>query len=68
MGLVGQWTVAFAPLALVVAVAPEGAMAQDSSAGHGEVMATVYGPPPSDLSGLVAGPEVKGIISARNNE
>jgi OOP family OmpA-OmpF porin len=68
MGLVGQWRVAVAPLALVAVVAPCGALAQDSSAGHGEIMATVYGPPPSDLSGLVAGPEIKGIISARTNE
>ena len=55
-------------LAALALAAPGTVAAQDQSAGHGEVMATVYGPPPADLSGLTEGPVVKGMISARNNE
>lgn len=68
MGFIGYCRWAAAPVAIVALAAPGSAVAQDQSAGHGEVMATVYGPAPSDLSGLAAGPDIKGIISARNNE
>ena len=59
---------ALLPLAVLAMAAPVGAAAQDQSAGHGEVMATVYGPPPADISGMAEGPVVEGIISARNGE
>ena len=69
MGLVSHRRRALTPLAMLAMVAASGgAIAQDESAGHGEVMATVYGPPPADLSGLAEGPVIKGMISARNNE
>jgi outer membrane protein OmpA-like peptidoglycan-associated protein len=47
------------------AMAP-GALAQSQNAGEGEVLTTVYGAVPADLSELVEGPEVAGFISARN--
>ncbi|WP_427965011.1 OmpA family protein [Altererythrobacter sp.] len=34
----------------------------------GEVLTTVYGSPPSDLSGMTEGPEIEGFISARSGE
>ncbi|QUL39253.1 OmpA family protein [Erythrobacter sp. JK5] len=33
-----------------------------------EVLTTVYGSPPADLSGLAEGPEIEGFISARNGD
>jgi len=39
---------------------------QDTAAGETPAMATVYGTPPADLSGLPEGPEVDGIISKRS--
>lgn len=68
MGFVSYRTGAFLPLALLAVAAPGSLIAQDNSAGHGEVMATVYGPPPADITGMVEGPVVEGIISARNGE
>lgn len=53
---------------LAAAVTGNSAIAQDQSAGHGEVMATVYGQPPADLTGMPDGPVIEGIISARNGE
>ena len=53
--------------ALAVPVA-SGASAQQTSAAEGEVLTTVYGSPPVDLSGLAEGPEVEGIISARSGD
>lgn len=35
---------------------------------QGEVLTTVYGSPPADLSGMAEGPEIEGIISARNGD
>ncbi|MCB2047303.1 MAG: OmpA family protein [Novosphingobium sp.] len=48
----------------MLALAP--ALTAQAQPAGGEVMTTVYGPPPSDLSGMPDGPEVDGIISARN--
>ncbi|WP_336985724.1 OmpA family protein [Altererythrobacter aquiaggeris] len=42
--------------------------AQDQNIAGDEVMTTVYGTPPADLSGLAAGPEIEGIITARTGE
>lgn len=42
--------------------------AQEQDASDGEVMTTVYGLPPADLSGMAEGPEVEGFISARSDE
>ncbi|WP_298465778.1 OmpA family protein [uncultured Erythrobacter sp.] len=35
---------------------------------EGEVLTTVYGSPPADLSGMAEGPEVEGIIAARTGD
>lgn len=51
----------------VIAVAPTSAAAQQQDAGN-EVMTTVYGEPPVDLSDLAEGPEVEGFISKRAAE
>lgn len=53
-------------LAAIVLPASAGQAAQAQDAPEGQVVATVYGTPPADLSGLTAGPEVDGIISARS--
>ncbi|MDZ3831993.1 MAG: OmpA family protein [Sphingopyxis sp.] len=42
--------------------------AQQQDASEGEVMATVYGTPMPDPSEMAKGPEVEGIISARNGD
>jgi OOP family OmpA-OmpF porin len=59
---------ALLPLAAIALAAPLAAMAQGQAAGYGEVMTTVYGSPPADLAGMPAGPQVEGIISARNGD
>ncbi len=58
-------------LATIAIVAPGGVSAQqdtqqDPSAT--EVGTTVTGMPPADLTGLAAGPEIKGMISARKDD
>lgn len=53
----------FAMLALPVSGSVS---AQELDPSEGEVLATVYGSPPADLSGLSEGPRIEGIISARN--
>jgi len=42
-----------------------GLAAQEEDSADTQVMTTVYGSPPADLTGLPAGPEVEGFISAR---
>lgn len=41
--------------------------AQQQGESGNEVLTTVYGSPPSDLSGLPEGPEIEGFISARSD-
>lgn len=41
---------------------------QEQRAGEGDPSITVRGTPPADLSGMPSGPEVEGMISARNGE
>ncbi len=53
-------------IAALAVAAPGSALAQDQQVRAGDI--TVYGAPPADLSGLPDGPEVKGLISARNAE
>ena len=45
-----------------------GVAAQDQVDDAERVLTTVTGSPPSDLSGLTEGPDIEGIISARNGE
>jgi OOP family OmpA-OmpF porin len=62
-------TFLFCSLALVGTVT-SGAIAQDQTAATTDTSSsvTVMGPPPADLSGMEAGPDVEGFISARAGE
>ncbi|MEP5939225.1 MAG: OmpA family protein [Erythrobacter sp.] len=53
--------------ALLIAAAPASLYAQelDASSAEGEVLTTVVGSVPANLSGLTEGPDVEGIISGR---
>lgn len=42
--------------------------AQEIEPANEEVLTTVYGSPPADLSGFNEGPEIKGFISARSDD
>jgi len=53
---------------MLAAAAPGSLSAQPQDASAGETMATVYGMPPADLTGMAEGPEVEGFISARSGE
>jgi outer membrane protein OmpA-like peptidoglycan-associated protein len=60
-------------LATLVIAAPGGLSAQQQEAPQqdasgAEVGTTVTGAPPADLTGLAAGPEIKGFISARKDD
>ena len=56
-------------LALAMLAVPSGTMvAQAQDTYTGQESTTVYGTPPADLTGLPKGPEVEGLISARNAE
>ncbi|MEL7188997.1 MAG: OmpA family protein [Pseudomonadota bacterium] len=55
-----------AMIALLAGTASIGATAQEYTTGDSDVLTTVVGSPPADLDGLAEGPEVEGIISARN--
>jgi OOP family OmpA-OmpF porin len=65
---ISNWRGTLLPVAMLAMAAPAGAATEDGPAGHGEVMTTVFGQPPADLSGLVEGPVVQGIISARSGD
>lgn len=56
-------------LLAMLAVPVSGSLsAQQQESYEGEVLTTVYGSPPADLSGLAEGPEVEGFISARDGD
>lgn len=56
-------------LMLAMLAVPSGTMlAQAQDAYDSQASTTVYGTPPADLTGLPKGPEVEGLISARNAE
>ncbi|MGX7951536.1 OmpA family protein [Tsuneonella sp. HG249] len=54
-------------LALLALAAPSGLSAQQAS-NQSQYMTTVIGEVPADLTGLPAGPDVEGIITARSGE
>ena len=55
-------------LLAILAVPAWGALlAQEQTSAENEVGTTVIGSPPTDLTGLTAGPEIEGFISARND-
>lgn len=54
-------------LAAMLAVPASGSLAaQEQELPEAETLTTVYGSPPSDLTGMTEGPEVEGLISARS--
>lgn len=55
-------------LAMLTGPASGSLAAQPQAPSEGDPSITVNGPPPADLSGMAAGPEVDGFISARNGE
>ncbi len=56
-------------LALIGTAAPSAVLAQaQEELPPEEVLGTVYGSPPTDLSGLAEGPDVEGFISARSGD
>ncbi len=55
-------------LALLAVLAPTSVLAQEQEQPGGETITTVYGTPPTDLSGLPEGPDVEGFISARTGD
>ncbi|MEM9501143.1 MAG: OmpA family protein [Pseudomonadota bacterium] len=63
---------AIALLATLALVVPGSVAAQDPvpvpADNEGEVLTTVYGSPPADLSGLEEGPDIEGFIGAREGD
>lgn len=55
-------------LATVAVSASGSAYAQPQGSAAGEVLTTVVGAPPADLSGMTEGPQVEGFISARRGD
>lgn len=68
MNTISRKPMAFALCAMLAAAAPGSLSAQQQDYPEGEIMTTVYGTPPADLSGFPEGPEVEGFISARSDE
>lgn len=55
-------------IATLAMAAPASLSAQQQDLAEGEIVTIVDGVPPADLSGMAEGPEVEGLISARNDE
>jgi OOP family OmpA-OmpF porin len=68
MHIVIKTSVALPLLALVAAPLAGTASAQELQPQSGEVLTTVYGAAPTDFSGMPAGPEIEGIITARKGD
>ena len=66
MTTISKTIVSASALAALAMSVPAGA--QQASEGEGEVLTTVYGSPPSDLSGMNEGPDLDGFISARSGD
>ncbi|MEP0191462.1 MAG: OmpA family protein [Erythrobacter sp.] len=66
-------TLMFSSLGVIAVALPAAVVAQQpvpvpASSGPAEVLTTVYGSTPTDLSELNEGPKVEGLISARNGD
>ncbi|MFA6220100.1 MAG: OmpA family protein [Erythrobacter sp.] len=68
MKLVSKTTVALPLLALIATPMAGSVMAQERDSQEGEVLTTVYGAAPADLSGMPKGPQIEGIITARKGD
>ncbi len=55
-------------LAMLALPATGSLSAQPQDTQDGEVLTTVYGTPPADLSGMTEGPEIEGLITARSGD
>lgn len=66
MRIISSKPVAVGLLALLAVPATTGAFAQELEAAASADDINVYGDVPSDLSGMLAGPDIEGMISARN--
>ncbi|WP_305096286.1 OmpA family protein [Croceibacterium aestuarii] len=55
-------------VAILAMAAPGGLAAQELDADQGEVLTTVTGTAPSDLTGMTEGPEIEGTITARSGD
>ncbi len=73
MPILPKTTLMFSSLGVLAVALPAAVVAQQpvpvpSSSGPAEVLTTVYGSTPTDLSELNEGPTVEGLISARNGD
>ncbi len=68
MNVISKGPAAIVMLAMLAAAAPGSLSAQQQDAADGEIMTTVYGSPPADLTGFPEGPEVEGFITARSDD
>ncbi len=66
MNVLSHRPTGFALLAALTIAAPVALSAQEQDQPEGEILTTVYGSLPDDMSELPDGPEIKGFISARN--
>ena len=66
MNVLSNRPTGFALLAALTIAAPVALSAQEQDQPEGEILTTVYGSLPDDMSELPDGPEIKGFISARN--
>lgn len=56
-------------MAAMLSTAAAGSLsAQEEAAPNGEILTTVYGSAPADLTGMTEGPEIEGFISARKDD
>lgn len=68
MSVISERPGAFFVLAMLAVPVSGSVSAQEYEPAAGEVSTTVYGTPPADLSGMPAGPEIEGFISARKGD
>lgn len=68
MNVISKSSGTAALLATLAILAPANLSAQQQDQQDGEVLTTVYGSPPADLTGMPDGPDVEGYISARSDD
>lgn len=66
MNIISERSGALVLLAMLAVPTSASLAAQEPESTPGAVQTTVYGVPPADLTGLAAGPDIEGIISARS--
>lgn len=68
MSVISARPATLALLAVATIATPTALAAQQQDLPDSEVMTTVYGAPPADLSEMTEGPEIDGFISARSGD